>query len=137
MSGERRLVGSGAAVHRVHGLVEGSGTASADVLSIVKTGRRKGVRATALPSSMPCAKFGLARSFARRWHAGLCARLVSATALFDAVAIGRFARRCVELLAPARDRPGAAIGELQGLPETERRKIAAPGVSSACASSST
>ncbi|MGV5624205.1 condensation domain-containing protein, partial [Burkholderia pseudomallei] len=83
------------------------------------------VRATELPSGMPYAKFDLALSFDERDDGGLDARFVYATDLFDADAIERFAARYVELLAHALDTPGAAIGDLQWLPEAERRQLAA------------
>lgn len=83
------------------------------------------VCATELPSGMPYAKFDLALSFDERDDGGLDARFVYATDLFDADAIERFAARYVELLAHALDTPGAAIGDLQWLPEAERRQLAA------------
>ncbi|ALX42714.1 non-ribosomal peptide synthetase [Burkholderia humptydooensis] len=83
------------------------------------------VRATELPSGMPYAKFDLALSFDERDDGGLDARFVYATDIFDADAIERFAARYVELLAHALDAPGAALGDLQWLPEAERRQLAA------------
>ncbi|NBJ19131.1 amino acid adenylation domain-containing protein [Burkholderia thailandensis] len=84
-----------------------------------------GVRAAELPSGMPYAKFDLALSFDERDDGGLDVRFVYATDLFDADAIERFAARYAELLAHALEAPGAAIGDLQWLPEAERRQLAA------------
>ncbi|AOJ01810.1 non-ribosomal peptide synthetase [Burkholderia mayonis] len=83
------------------------------------------VRATELPSGMPYAKFDLALSFDERDDGGLDARFVYATDIFDADAIERLAARFVELLAHAVDAPGTAIGDLQWLPDSERRELAA------------
>ncbi|AJX32018.1 non-ribosomal peptide synthetase [Burkholderia oklahomensis] len=83
------------------------------------------VRATELPSGMPYAKFDLTLSFDERDDGGLDARFVYATDIFDADAIERLAARYVELLAHAVDAPGAAIGDLQWLPDAERRELAA------------
>ncbi|AOK47107.1 non-ribosomal peptide synthetase [Burkholderia sp. MSMB617WGS] len=83
------------------------------------------VRATELPSGMPYAKFDLALSFDERDDGGLDARFVYATDIFGADAIERFAARYVELLSHALEAPGAALGDLQWLPEAERRQLAA------------
>ncbi|AET94442.1 amino acid adenylation domain protein (plasmid) [Burkholderia sp. YI23] len=81
------------------------------------------VRATELPSGAPFAKFDLTANFEERADGTLAAAFIYALDLFDADAIERLARRFVELLRTALDKPDTRVGDLQWLPHDERAQL--------------
>jgi amino acid adenylation domain-containing protein len=81
------------------------------------------VTMTELPSGAPFAKFDLTLSIDEQDDGTLGARFVYATDLFDAAAIERLARRYVVLLEDALAGPARALGDLQWLPDDERRQL--------------